>query len=197
MSSALYAMGAAKGFGTLSNIFASGAATAAKNRAINEQKYYGRVKKSFNEEKLRLDTRKIQMDYLDRFVQRGEAYNKVRNVQLSQVGYQGRTLNSLQGIMASDDANFEYDNEVDSLNEELNLIELDLQNTYANWNIDRQAEEAENQIKANVEAQTWATLSAITGAASTFIADDIKYGKTDKSGKTSGGYTGFNYGGEA
>ena len=180
---------------TVSSMIGSGAASAAQRRALQEKQYHARVKKSFNEEKLKTDLKKVDMDFQNRFIQRLEGYTEVRNVQLVTVGYQGRAIESLAGVNAADDANFAYDDKVDELNHEMATISTELNNTYSNMGIDREIESADNAITASRRAQQWSNISAVSGFASSAAQMDVKMGEKQTDGSIKGGMTGWGYGG--
>jgi len=116
--------------------------------------------KSFNEEAQRFNAKKADLDFLQRFSQRLDGYNKVRSTQLASIGYQGRTVSSLKGINTSQEEAFKYDNEVDELNRQMVQFSIDLSGHQTNLNMMRDIESAYSNLAAVKAGQGQAVQNA-------------------------------------
>lgn len=133
----------------------SNAQMEANNRAFNM---------SFNEEVMSFNVAATDLNFQVNYMQRLEGYNKVRDSQLTTIGYQGRTVDSLSGVKAAQDDAFEYDNKVDELNREMSQISLSLAHTQNNLNMQRDQESTYSVITASKAAQGYAQQNASLGA---------------------------------
>jgi len=178
---ALTVMAVASVGGMVAGIMGGAAAGRSERAAIAQKEYNMRAAASIREEGLAYKNLQIDANYMQNFIQRLSGYNQVRNTQLVAVGYQGRTTDSLQGVQAAGDLNFEFDNKIAGLNRDQMKINIDLNNTYANLQMGRDLESASMAKSASKSAQGWGAFSSVMGGVQGVASAQSKYSTNYKS----------------
>lgn len=153
----------------------------------------------FNEQKLGLDVQRAEIDFKQKYIQRLEGYNQVRDTQLVSIGYQGRTLSSIQGIQASGDHAFDYDLKVDEANANMVKINLNLANSMSQLQLQRDYDSGNAAIEANVTAAKYGGQAASAqaemagwNATSNILSTVAKYGDFGSSSGSTGSDSSIN-----
>ena len=184
---ALTVMAVASVGGMVAGIMGGAAAGRSERAAIAQKEYNMRAAASIREEGLAYKNLQIDANYMQNFIQRLSGYNQVRNTQLVAVGYQGRTTDSLQGVQAAGDLNFEFDNKIAGLNRDQMKINVDLNNTYANLQMGRDLESASMAKSASKSAQGWGAFNSVATGVGGMASAYAKYDAKQSGGENTGG----------
>lgn len=192
--------------GAVVSIMGNNAAAAAQQDAINRQAYADRISmidqeenlefaREFNEVLQESDELQADINFADDFSRRLENYNLVFDNQNISLGYQGRTVESIQNIRVADEAAWEYDNKWAQLQLDTNKAMMNV--SYAQKNLESVnslsainsglsslASAQSAGLDANATANMWSNIGTVSSTTTSMMAYSSK---PKKPGGTGGG----------
>ena len=163
--------------GAVSSANAAGAAGSAQRKSLHEGIYSNKMETAFNEEVLKTDGMKAEMNFSTQYIHGLTALNSILGEGIVASGYKGTTVNT--NIQKSDTHVWEQDKKMLELNASHAAININLQHTQDILGIERKNEAAASAATASKTAENYAVQGAyiqgISGVASvgaTFMKDN-------------------------
>jgi len=192
--------------GAAVGIMGNNSAAAAQQDAINRQAYADRIAmidkkeniefaREFNDKLQESDELQADINFADDYARRLENYNLIYDNQNISLGYQGRTVESIENVRAADEAAWEYDNKWAQIQLDTNKAMMNV--TYAqktleavnsissiNSGLSALASSQEAGIQASQTANMWSNIGTVTSSA-TMMASYTTPRRTQQTQQTS------------
>lgn len=192
--------------GAVVGIMGNNSAAAAQQDAINRQAYADRINlidkkenlefaREFNETLQESDELQADINFADDYARRLENYNLIYDNQNISLGYQGRTVESIENVRAADEAAWEYDNKWAQIQLDTNKAMMNV--SYAQKNLEAVnsisaintglsslASSQEAGIQASQTANMWSNIGTVTSSA-TMMASYSSTSRTAPTQETS------------
>lgn len=135
---------------------------------MEAQKTQLAIEGEFAEAQADVQKEKLGINFAKQWGERLQAYNTFRNQQITAIGYQGRTIDSVSNIQKSDRERLEFDRKMQDIHRSLETKALDIQSMQAQLGIQAEQRGLDDAQKATQTAANWQMASQAVQAGTSY-----------------------------